>query len=123
MAVRPCCAPAAGRDPGSKGSRTEHQYSPEPQNGAQRVSSAHVDGMRREVLVDELHCHCSFAYRGRTALRRAGAHVAGGEDAWDACLEESGDSGCFAGEDVTLLVSRDGFGEPLTARSRTEEEE
>src|SRR5436309_1578898 len=126
--MRGCAQPCGFA--GVASSRVSSRFAWPCDPGATRASgrgnawgSAHVGGMRRKVPMDELHCHRSFAYRGRTALRRTGAHVAGGEDAGDACLEESGDSGCFTGEDVTLLVSRDGFAEPLTARSRTEEEE
>src|SRR5207253_2725846 len=76
-----------------------------------------------EVLVDELHGHRSFADGGGAAFGRAGADVAGGEDAGHAGLEQVVGAGCVAGEDEAVGSARDGVVEPFRARLCAEEEE
>ena len=78
---------------------------------------------KKEVGVDELHGHRALADRGRAALSRAGADVAGGEDAGQARLEQVVGARVGAGEDEAVLVARDRVAEPLGARQRAEEEE
>ncbi len=73
--------------------------------------------------MDELHGHRSFADGGGAALGRAGANVAGGEDAGHARLEQVVGAGGVAGEDEAVGGARDGVVEPLRARLRAEEEE
>ena len=55
-----------------------------------RMGASPLFGHRRraEMLVDELHGHRALAHRGRAALGRARADVAGREDAWHARLEQ-----------------------------------
>src|SRR3954447_4785669 len=79
--------------------------------------------MRREVLVHELDGHRALAAGRSAALRRARAHVPGGENPRDAGLEQVGGSGRVAGEEEAVRVPGDGVSEPLRARSRAEEEE
>ena len=73
--------------------------------------------------MDELDGHRSFADGGGAALGRAGADVAGREDAGNARLEQVVGVRCGAGEDEAVVVARDGVVEPLGARQRAEEEE
>ncbi len=77
----------------------------------------------REVLVDEAHDRRALADRGRAALDRAGAHVAGGVDAGDAGLEQAVGARLGAGEDEALGVAGDRVAEPVGAGRGAEEEE
>src|SRR4029077_20788788 len=54
-------------------------------------------GRRAQVRMHELDSHRAFADRRRAALRRAGAHVAGREDAGNARLEQVPSAGVLAG--------------------------
>ena len=76
-----------------------------------------------EVRVDELHSHRPFADGGGATFGRAGADVAGGEDAGHARLEQVVGAGCVAGEDEAVGGACDSVVEPLRARLRAEEEE
>src|SRR5262245_42945925 len=87
-----------------------------------RTRSSDADRRRCESRVDELHGHRSFADRSGTALGRAGADVAGGEDALNARLERELGAGRFTGEDEAVGVARNCVVEPRRARSRAEEE-
>ena len=73
--------------------------------------------------MDELDGHRAFADRGGAALGRSGPHVAGGEDAGDAGLEQVLGVRRGAGEDEAVGVARDGVVEPFSARAGAEEEE
>jgi hypothetical protein len=75
------------------------------------------------VFVDELDGHRSFSDGGGAAFGRAGADVAGGEDAGNACLEQVVGTGCVAGEDEAVGGACDRVVKPLGARLRAEEEE
>src|SRR5579884_2927052 len=77
----------------------------------------------REMRVDELDRHCSFAYGGGTSLGRACADIAGGEDAGDAGLEQVVGPRGWAGQNKAFLVALDGIVEPLGAGQRPEEQE
>src|SRR5829696_4198437 len=90
---------------------------------ARLFGSAHANCGGREVLVDELHGHRSFAHGGGTAFGRAGADVAGREDAGNARLEQVVGAGRIAGKDEPVGGARNGVVEPLRARLRAEEEE
>src|SRR5436190_17586101 len=79
--------------------------------------------MHREVLVHELDGHRSLADGRRATLRRARAHVPGGENPRNARLEQVGGSGGVAGEEEAVRVPGDGVAEPLGTWSRAEEEE
>src|SRR5207253_2594057 len=76
-----------------------------------------------EVLVDELHGHRSLADGGGAALGRAGADVAGGENAGHARLEQVVGAGSVAGEEEAVGRACDGVVEPFRARLCAEEEE
>ena len=57
--------------------------------------------------MDEAH-HCrALADRGRAALDRPGAHVAGGVDAGHAGFEQAVGAGVGAGQDEPVGISRD----------------
>src|SRR5690242_18985691 len=75
------------------------------------------------MLVHELYRHRPFADGGGAALPRAGANVAGGEDAGHAGRKEAIRVRSLAGEDEPVGVARNRVLEPLRARSRAEEEE
>ena len=73
--------------------------------------------------MDEADHGGALADRGRAALDRAGADVAGGVDAGDAGLEQALGAGVGAGEDEALRVAGDGVAEPVGAGRGAEEEE
>ena len=73
--------------------------------------------------MDEAHDRRALADRGRAALDRAGADVAGGVDAGDAGLEQALGAGLGAGEDEAVLVAGDRVAEPVGAGRGAEEEE
>jgi hypothetical protein len=70
-----------------------------------------------QALVYELDHGSALADRGRAALDRAGAHVAGRVDPWHARLEQALGAGVrAAGQDETVAVTRNQVTEPLGAR-------
>ncbi len=73
--------------------------------------------------MDEAHDRRALADRGRAALDRAGAHVAGRVDAGHARLEQALGAGVGAGEDEAVRVARDDVAEPVGAGRGAEEEE
>ena len=73
--------------------------------------------------MDEADDRGALADRGRAALDRAGADVAGGVDAGHAGLEQAVGAGVGAGEDEALGVAGDRVAEPLGAGRGAEEEE
>ena len=74
------------------------------------------------MLVDELDGHRAFADGGGAAFGRAGADVAGREDARNIGLEQVVRARRGAGEDEPVVVAGHGVVEPLGARQRPEEE-
>ena len=61
--------------------------------------------------MDQLHRHRSFADGGRDALDRTLAHIAGGKNAWNCCLQKKWLSLQWPGAGLSDLLS--GLHEPL----------
>src|SRR3954469_8363557 len=78
---------------------------------------------RREVRVDELHHHRTLADRSRAPLRRAGAHVAGREDAGHVGGEQVIAARVVARKATAFVVACPRVAEPLGAGVGAEEEE
>ena len=80
-----------------------------------------VSAARGPVLVDEADHRRALADRGRAALDRPGADVAGGVDAGDAGLEQALGARLGAGQHEPLVVAGDDVAEPVGARDGAEE--
>ena len=92
----------------ARGERAPRRTPRGARTGERRLSSARERAELREPAVHELNGHRTFADRGRAALGRARAHVAGREDPRDAGLEQA------VGADVGPVRMK-----PLSSRATT----
>ncbi len=87
------------------------------------MDDTRCSGHTGQALVDELDHGGALADRGRAALDRAGAYVAGRVDARHARLEKALGAHLRAGQDETVAVTREHLTEPLGARRGAKEQE